>query len=360
MKAAVLAALALLAFSKAGLAAEYLWKLPAGFPRPLIPLDNPMSEEKVELGRRLFDEKRLSVTATYACSSCHKRALAFTDGRATALGATGESVRRGSMSLGNVAYGASFTWADPRVKSLEMQMRQPLFNRHPIEMGLTTDGEPALSRLKADEDYRALFRAAFPNEQQLTVEQLIKAIAAFERTLISGRSAFDRYVFDDDKEAMSDAAKRGMALFYSERIGCGGCHSGVNFSGALRYEGQERAVASFARNDLYDLDGKGAYPQSDQGLTEVTHRPADMGRFRVPTLRNVAATAPYMHDGSLPTLEAVLDHYEQAGHAVAPKDVKLRSFRLLESERLDLLAFLQALTDPEFLGEPDCRGKAKC
>jgi cytochrome c peroxidase len=140
-----------------------------------------------------------------------------------------------------------------------------------------------------------------------------------------------------------------MDLFYSARVGCAQCHSGLNFSGPLVYEGHESDGALFANTGLYDVDGRGGYPRTDQGLIEVTHRAADMGKFRVPTLRNVALTAPYMHDGSLPSLDAVLDHYVQGGHKSARQDSRVRPFDLSAAERADLLAFLVSLTDREFL-----------
>lgn len=312
-----------------------------------------MSTEKVALGRRLFFDTRLSSTGRYSCASCHRPELAFTDGRAQAQGATGETVRRGAMSLTNVAYNATFTWSSTRVRSLEMQMRQPLFNEHPLEMGLKADSGAALKALSADSTYRAQFQATFPNEAAaLSMEHIIKAIASYERTLISGRSPFDRYIFDDDGAALSASAKRGMALFYSARVGCAQCHSGINFSGPVVYEGHQRASALFANTGLYNLDRRGAYPQSDQGLIEVTHRAADMGKFRVPTLRNVALTAPYMHDGSLATLDAVLDHYAQGGRKNPYQDRRVRPFSLSGSERADLLAFLNSLTDRDFVENP--------
>jgi cytochrome c peroxidase len=338
------------------LVSVYQWHLPPGFPRPAVPADNPMSCAKVELGRRLFHETRLSSTGRYACVSCHRPELAFTDGRAQALGATGKSVKHGAMSLANVAYNPAFTWSDARVRSLESQMRQPLFNEHPVEMGLTGDGHAAVAALSADGGYRELFSAAFPGDAApISMDRIVKAIAAFERTLISGRSAFDRYVFDDDRTALSDSAKRGMALFFSTRVGCAQCHSGLNFSGPLIYEGHERDSAVFANTGLYDTDGRGSYPAKDRGLIEVTHRAADMGKFRVPTLRNVALTAPYMHDGSLASLEEVIDHYARAGRQNQHQDSRLRPFLLSQTERADLAAFLRSLTDREFVEDPRFR-----
>ena len=265
------------------------------------------------------------------------------------------------MSLTNVAYNPAFTWSSDKVRSLEAQMRQPLFNEHPVEMGLKKDGATAVNALAADPDYGAQFAAAFPRNpvasavqpEPLSMQHVIEAIASFERTLISGRSPFDRYVFDDDRTALSESAKRGMALFYSTRVGCAQCHSGINFTGAIVYEGHAQGRALFANTGLYDLDGRGAYPQSDRGLIEVTHRAADMGKFKVPTLRNVALTAPYMHDGSVPNLDAVLDHYVRGGHMNALQDRRVRPFILSPAERVDLLEFLASLTDREFVENPE-------
>jgi cytochrome c peroxidase len=337
-------------------APDYEWHLPPGFPRPLVPPDNPMSAAKVELGHRLFYDTRLSSTGRYACASCHRPELAFTDGRSRAVGATGESMRHGAMSLANVAYGAAFTWNDPRVQSLEAQMRQPLFNEHPVEMGLKSSGHAALEAVSADTAYRELFAAAFPGDTApVSMDHIIKSIAAFERTLISGRSPFDRYVFEDDHAALSESAKRGMALFFSAQVGCVRCHSGLNFSGPLIYEGHSGEKALFANNGLHDVDGRGSYPTGDRGLIEITHRAADMGKFRVPTLRNVALTAPYMHDGSLATLEEVIDHYARGGHPRSNQDARLRPISLSPEERADLADFLRSLTDREFIDDPRFR-----
>ena len=160
-------------------------------------------------------------------------------------------------------------------------------------MGLKNGGRAAVEALSADTAYRDLFAAAFADDDPpISMDHIIKAIAAFERSLISGRSPFDRYVYDDDRTALTAAQKRGMALFFSARAGCAQCHSGINFSGPLIYEGHGRESAAFANTGLYDVDGRGGYPAGDRGLIEVTRRPADMGRFRVPTLRNIALTAP--------------------------------------------------------------------
>jgi len=322
-------------------AAAYTWRLPPGFPTPAVPAENPMSDAKVELGRRLFYETRLSINGRYACASCHRRELAYTDGRAHAVGTTGQRVKRSAMSLTNVAYNAAFTWGDSRLRSLEAQMHQPLFNQHPVEMGLRRGGAAAVAALAGLTDYREQFAAAFPGDPApVSMAHIIAAIAAFERTLISGRSPFDRYVFDDDHAALSDSAKRGMALFYSARAGCARCHSGINFAGPIVYAGHEHVAPLFADTGLD--------APADRGLMQASHRAADAGKFRVPTLRNVALTAPYMHDGRFATLEAVLDHYLRRGHGES-QNAPRPPLRLSEAEQADLIAFLGALTDPSFV-----------
>ena len=343
-------ALLLAACAGAAVAGEsFDWHLPPGFPLPVVPQDNPMSSAKVALGARLFEDTRLSQDGTLACASCHQPQHAYTDGRSHAQGVHGVPLKRNAMSLTNVAYNLAFTWADPRVKSLEAQMRIPLLN--PAEMGLSALGVPALERLNADSDYRARFAAAFPDATPaVSLEHLIEAIACYERTLISGRSAFDRYVFDDERGALSPAAKRGLDLFYSARVGCAACHSGINFAGPIRAVGAKAAGALFANTGLYDLPG-GRYPREDRGLIEVSHHAADEGRFRVPTLRNVALTAPYMHDGSLPTLSAVLEHYSENTHPSVHRDSKVHALHLTEYEKADLIAFLESLTDREFVAK---------
>lgn len=323
---ALLIFIPLLAASLAASATDttYEWKLPRGFPVPAVPADNPMSEAKVALGERLFFEPRLSVTGRHSCATCHEPARAFTDGRSVALGATGESLPHSAMALVNVAYNASFGWTRPEVRSLEAQMLEPLLNEHPIELGVKGREAALVRELASDETYGNAFAAAFPGEDDpTTFGNLVKAIAAFERTLISGDSTFDRHVFGGRHDALSPEARRGMTLFFSSRAGCAACHAGFNFSG-----------------NWVDADGPTGKPSFADNGTGT--------RLRVPTLRNVAVTAPYMHDGRLATLEAVLDHYVDAARRRGA-DSRLRPLELSADERRSLIAFLQSLTEPEFL-----------
>ncbi len=349
----------------AGGADAYDWGLPPGYPVPKVPADNPMSEAKVELGRRLFFDTRLSGNETFSCGTCHEQALAFTDGLATAVGSTGQTHPRGSMSTVNVGYLNAFTWANPVLEDLEAQALVPMFGESPVELGLAGMDEEVIARLSADADYPMLFAEAFPEESDpIQIATITYAIAAFQRSIISYRSAWDRYNYDGQASALSEAALRGRELFFGERLECFHCHGGFNFSDSVSHEGTTFEEVMFHNTGLYNLGGTGDYPEESQGLYEFTGDPADMGRFRAPTLRNIALTAPYFHDGSAATLDDVIDHYAAGGRTIESgpnagvgsdnpfKSELVTGFTLSASERADLLAFLQALTDEELLTDP--------
>ncbi len=346
-------------------AADYKWTLPAWAPKPVVPADNAMSVAKIALGRRLFYEKRLSSTGDYACASCHQQAKAFTDGRVRAAGATGEALRRNTPSLANVAYMPRLTWADPGLDRLETQMRTPLFNRHPVELGLAGKEAAILKMFQADESYPAQFRAAFPAESSpVSLKNMRAAIAAFERTLVSFNSAYDRYREGNEPDAISAEAKQGEALFFSERLNCFQCHQWPLFSDSGKRGDLPFEDIAFHNIGLYHLDSAGAYPAEDTGLHDVTGQAGDMGRFRTPSLRNVAVTAPYFHDGSAATLDQVIEIYAAGGRNITTgplagdgrrnphKSVFIRAFNLTPAEKLALIAFLNSLTDETFLTNP--------
>lgn len=334
--------------------AEFDWNLPKGFPRPPVPADNPMSAAKVELGRYLFYEKRISVNGKESCGSCHRQELAFTDGRARAEGTTGKLHPRSSMSLVNVAYAPRLTWANSTLDSLEEQALTPMLGQEPIELGLKGREPEFLDTLRQDPVYQPLFRAAFPEPGDVyTLQNVTRAIAAFERTIVSMRSPYDRYRWGGDSSAISDSAKRGEILFSSsERAGCFQCHGGWNFT-SVRVEGsRDRKGESNSMGGFFNT-GVSLYQPPNRGLYEQTQRSEDIGKFRVPTLRNIALTAPYMHDGSLATLEEVIEHYIAGGKMDHPNKSRiLRPFRLTESEKRDLIEFLKSLTDEEMLSDP--------
>jgi cytochrome c peroxidase len=282
----------------------YQWNLPAGFPRPHVPADNPMTAAKVELGRYLFYDKRLSGNGTQACASCHIQKLAFTDGKGRAIGSTGQIHPRSSMSLVNVAYATRLTWANADLHQLEEQMRTPMFGEHPVELGMEPGGGRFLKVVRADERYKALFQSAYPRDAQpFTLDNIVRAIACFERSIVSARSPYDRYHFGRDDHAVSAEVKHGEELFFSDSFGCFHCHSGATLSGA------------------------------NSG-----------GEFKAATLRNVALTAPYLHDGSLATLDEVLERHATPD-GVAKRELSAR-------DRSDLIEFLRSLTDEELTRDP--------
>lgn len=344
-------------------AVAYPWNLPPGFPVPRVPDDNPMSVAKARLGRYLFYDTRLSGNQTYACASCHAQGSAFTDGRPQSIGATGAVLRHNAMSLTNVVYDAATTWANPLLRTLEDQALVPLFNEDPVELGWTARTDEILTRLRADVRYPMLFRAAFPEAgaaDPVTLGNVVKALACFERTMISANSAYDR-AQRGDPTALSDAARRGQKLFFGERLECYHCHGGFDLSDTVVHANTRFDELIYHNTGLYNVDGRGAYPAGDQGLVEITQQPTDMGKFRAPTLRNIELTAPYMHDGSIATLEDVLAHYGAGGRRIASgpnagdgsanphKDGLVAGFELTLQERDDVLAFLRSLTDWDFV-----------
>lgn len=344
----------------------YTWNLPANLPRPVIPADNPMTPAKVELGRYLFYEKQLSVTGQQACASCHLQRRAFSDGRSFGIGATGERHPRNSMSLTNVGYNSVLTWANPGMTRLETQALVPLFGEHPVEMGMSGKEEQILTFLSSSETYQQLFAAAFGSgADTISINNLIKALACFERSLVSFNSPYDRYRFLGERQAISAAAQRGERLFNSERLECFHCHGGLNFSDSIQHERLAFTEVSFHNTGLYNIGNTGNYPANNQGIYEFTRQPKDMGRFKATTLRNIALTAPYMHDGSMGTLEQVIEHYRVggrtlsvgahagAGHRNPYKSQFVSGFTITPQEKSDLLAFLNSLTDLSFVTNPE-------
>jgi cytochrome c peroxidase len=352
--------------------AAYAWNLPKGFPKPYVPANNPMTAAKVELGRYFFYDTRMSVNGKASCATCHKQELAFTDGRAVGVGATGELHSRSAMSLVNVAYSAALTWSNPQMKSLEEQALTPMFGEHPVELGLR-EGDAFLPMLRSDPKYQALFERAFPSDaDRFSISNVTKAIASFERSIISARSPYDRYHYDRDDSAISDSAKRGEILFFDQRLSCFRCHGGFTIGDVtvserdvmrdVEREG-ERHI-EFHNTGLYNVPGLLSYPAPNVGIYEYTKALEDVGKFKAPTLRNIALTAPYMHDGSIPTLEGVLDHYASGGRKIASgpyagnghdnpnKDPLIGGFVLSPQDRDDLIAYLKSVTDEAVLHDP--------
>jgi cytochrome c peroxidase len=342
---------------------SYEWDLPDDIPAPAVPADNPMSPAKVELGRWLFYDTRLSGNQTMSCASCHVQALAFTDGKAQAVGSTGEIHPRSSMSLVNVAYASRLTWANPLLDRLEDQALTPLLGDDPIEMGLGSKPDELATLLRSEARYAALAEKAFPGDADpYSLLNGVRAISAFVRTIVSFGSPYDRYLRGDGR-ALSAAAIRGMDLFFSERLECFHCHGGFNFSDSTTHADARVDQVGYHNTGLYNVGGDGKYPEDNTGLYDMTGERRDMGRFKAPSLRNVAVTAPYMHDGSVATLDEVIRHYERGGRHIELGDYAgdgrlspfksefIRRFELTDAERLDLIDFLESLTDSAVLSD---------
>ena len=331
---------------------------------PPVPASNPITAEKVQLGRRIFYDNRLSVNGLGSCASCHQQHLAFTDGRPQAIGVTGELHPRSSMSLINVAYNKNLTWASRRLQTLEQQIAIPLCNEQPIELGMTGRETAFVAELNADPTYAKLFQSAYSDsDQKINIENVIRALASFVRSIISADSAFDRLLYLDDQSAMSESARRGMRLFFSEELNCAACHQGQNMAGGQILQGRQQGPTEFHNTGLYNVGGRNRYPHADPGLRSESGQSEDDGRFRAPSLRNIEVTAPYMHDGSIATLSDVIDHYaaggrnisngQNAGSGIANsrKSELLTGFELRVTEKSDLLNFLRSLTDNSVLDQ---------
>ena len=304
-------------------------RTPLGLPPLPVPDDNPPTVETVALGKKLYFDTKLSADGSVACASCHAPEKGFGDGRRTAQGVRQQTGNRNAPTVLNAAYSPRQFW-DGRAGSLEEQAAGPIAN--PIEMNLP-HGE-CVERLNRDAEYRGLFEKAFgPGAIGMTHVQ--KAIAAFERTLVTGNSPFDRYLYGGERAAMSEAAVRGMGIFMDkERGNCTACHL-AGPKAALFTDGLFHNVGAGmnAEGELVDL-----------GRYNETKVEADKGAFKTPSLRNVAQTGPYMHDGKLKTLREVVDFYVGGGSSNANLDRQIRPLALTGRDREDLVAFLEALT----------------
>ncbi|PUA27224.1 MAG: di-heme enzyme [Cellvibrio sp. 79] len=340
---------------------EFNWNLPPQMALPVEPADNPMTEAKFQLGRHLFYDKRLSGGGTISCASCHEQNKAFADNQIRPLGGAGDLHPRNSQSLANSAWFASVTWGNPSLTTIEQQTMLPLFGVDPIEHGINETNHPAiLQSILQDARYKPLFAQAYPNLQQIDWKQLVDSLATFVRGIISFRSAYDRYIAGD-KSALSESAKRGMQLFNSERLECFHCHDGHLFTDSVRDRSMLVFETPFHNTGLYNIDGVGGYPAPNTGAHEVTGRAVEMGAFRAASLRNVAVTAPYMHDGSIATLADVVRTYAAGGRNIIEgenigdgrrnpyKDSFIAGFEISEEEIADVIAFLNSLTDEQLL-----------
>ncbi len=317
-------------------------QVPLGLPPVPIPPDNPPTADTIALGRQLFYEPRLSKDNTVSCASCHNPTIAFTDGLRLARGVGGMVGKRNAPTLLNAAYSPVQFW-DGRARTLEEQSAGPLAD--PLEMNQTHD--VSVSKIRKDPGYQSAFAQAF-GPGPITLAIIEKSLASFERTLLSGNSPFDRYQYGGNHQALTPAAVRGLAIFTDPNRGnCVVCHT-IHAHDALFTDGK-------FHNTGAGVDGAGDF--SDLGRFGQTSIEADKGEFKTPTLRNVALSAPYMHDGSLKTLKDVVDFYAGGGNSNPYLDKQMKALSLSAADRADLVAFLQSLTGdpPRNAGPPENR-----
>lgn len=289
-----------------------------------LPKDNPLTEEKIKLGKRLYFEKALSIDSSISCASCHVPEKGFADPNQFSLGVEGMKGGRQAPTIINRVFSRSQFW-DGRADSLEQQALGPIIN--PVEMAMPNMGV-VLERLRADPSYVDAFKAAFPGDGAITEMHLAQAIASFERTVMSGNGPFDRFLAGD-QNAMSESAKRGYQIFKDEKRGnCETCHVSFNFT-----------------DENYNNLGIGMSAKTpDLGRYAITKLEGQQGAFKTPTLREVASTAPYMHDGSQKTLDEVVAFYNRGGHPNKWLSPKIKPRHLTKQEQQDLVEFLKALS----------------
>lgn len=311
------------------------------------PVGNPMTKAKAELGKQLYFDPRVSLDGTVSCATCHNPEKGWTDGMATSLGINGQTGGRSAPTVLNTAYGRLMFW-DGRAPSLEAQAQGPIQN--PIEMGKQSYKE-IIERLRKIEGYKQQFRKVFGTD--VTLDGMAKAIATFERTVLSGNSAYDKYTKNSDHKALTESQKRGMVLFGLQlndddpfkapgvtlkKANCTACHAGANFTDeqfhnlGVGYDVEKRTFADLGKWAVAPIGAK---------------FDADRGRFKTPTLRDLERTAPYMHDGSEKTLEKVVEYYDRGGNPNEALDPDMKKLNLTEQEKADVVAFLKALTSPE-------------
>jgi cytochrome c peroxidase len=304
------------------------YKIPRGFETPSIPADNLPTAARLELGRRLFYDKRLSKNNNLSCGSCHVLSSAFTDGRTVSPGTNGAMGRRNSPTLANLAWYPYFMM-EGGVPTLEVQSLSPIHDT--VEMGINVLA--LADKLKSDETIVQLSRLAYGRDPDPYV--ITRALACFERSFISGDSRYDRYLLDAKAFPLTESEERGRKLFFSEKTACAVCHSGYLFTDF-----------GFYNIGLYEH-------YKDPGKERDTYLPADSGKFKTPTLRNIELTAPYMHDGSMNSLEDVMKHYNEGGKTHSSKDRRIRPLNLTDEQVTDIIAFMKTLTDWNFVQNKD-------
>lgn len=317
---------------------------------------NPFTQQKADLGRYLFYDRRLSFNTTKSCASCHDPKFSFTDGYRKSVGALGDLHQRNSTPLINLVFKKHLTAGDSSLHFPEQQIANPMFHDHPVELGWKGNETDILGRIASDDFYRKQFNIVFSAEKNpITTHNIQYCIASFLKTILSFNSVYDRFYYLNEK-LLTASQSNGMKLFFSDKLSCYKCHGGLDFA-TPSVNDEEGHPAYYFNTGLYNINGTNSYPLQDRGLMEYTRQETDNGKFRVATLRNLAFTAPYYHDGSAATLSEVIDNYLNGGRVIEKGIAKgdgrlnlykhklINGFSLMEEERNDLINFLLCLSD---------------
>jgi cytochrome c peroxidase len=313
------------------------------------------------LGKQLFFDSRLSFNNTKSCGSCHDPKFAFSDGYRRSITAEGNNVKHNAPSLINSSFYTYFDWDNPGVTALEKQHERPLFGQHPVEMGAGGNEAEILLRIKSDSFYKKVFLQTFPNDKYpFRFDNIISAIAAYVKTLNSSNSLYDSFM-KGDTSILSISAKEGMRLFFSDQLKCGRCHVPPLFTTTNLTTDTDSVYINIG---LYNVMDRNKYPENDRGLASFTKKESDDGKFKIPSLRNVTLTSPYMHDGSMNNLEEIIDMYARGGRNIingpmagdgknnGNKDKRITGFTISAKEKKQLIDFLYSLTDSSVLTNP--------
>ena len=306
---------------------EFELQIPPGFPEMVFPVDNQFSLSRWKLGKKLFFDPILSRDSSISCASCHKQHLAFADELALSPGIKNRAGTRNATALGNIGFHPYYL-REGSLPSLEMQVLVPVEEHNEFDHSMLEISE----KLRKSADYTSMSFEAYNREPDPWV--LSRALGVFQRSLISGNSPYDRFTYQGKHDALNDSQKRGMALFFSSQTQCSKCHSGFNFSNY-----------AFENNGLDSI-------YADPLRMRFSNNPADAGKTKVPSLRNIGFSAPYMHDGRFKTLSQVLDHYQSGGNSHPNQSLLVRPFTLNSQEKEDLLSFLLSLNDSSFTSNP--------
>lgn len=304
---------------------DYQLIVPAGFDAPEIPADNPLTVEKINLGKKLFYDPALSVDSTISCNSCHKQEYAFGDNTSISKGVNDEMGFRNVPSLANVVW-SPVLLKDGGNPNLEMQVYVPLETHFEMDFNMVL----LVERLSNDPEYVEMFQNVFG--KPIDPFGITRALSAFERTLISGNSKYDQYAYQGNSSALNASEINGMNLFFSDALNCSSCHNGYLFT-----------------DNSFQNNGYFSDYSADSGRARITLMHGDVGKFRVPSLRNIGLTSPYMHNGTVATLNELIEQYQKGGSGHENQSEKIHSFSLTENEKNDLINFLNTLTDESFI-----------